>query len=148
MISIDTNILLPAIEPANPCHEKAASFLASMGERDDVAVSEFALLELYVLLRNPLVLKKPLSPAGALEVVEAFRSHPTWQVIGFPPRSKAFHDEFWPKLGSGQFARRRAYDWRMALSLITQGVRRFATANVKDFEGFGFQEVWNPLAED
>jgi hypothetical protein len=92
-------------------------------------------------------LEKPLSPATALEVTGAFRCHPSWQIIGFPPDSRSFHDEFWPKLGSEQFARRRAYDWRMALSLIVQGVTRFATVNVKDFEGFGFQEVWNPLAE-
>ena len=25
------------------------------------------------------------------------------------------------------------------------GVTEFATANVKDFDGFGFQKVWNPL---
>jgi len=147
MISIDTNILLPAVEVTNACHEKAAAFLESMTSRDDVAVSEFALLELYVLLRNPVILGKPLSPAKALEVAEAFRHHPNWQVIGFPPDSRAFHHEFWPRLGSMQFARRRAYDWRMALSLIQQGVDTFATVNVKDFDGFGFRKVWNPLAD-
>jgi hypothetical protein len=25
------------------------------------------------------------------------------------------------------------------------GVTRMATANVKDFQGWGFQQVWNPL---
>jgi predicted nucleic acid-binding protein len=146
MISIDTNILLPAVEETNPYHEKAALFLESIGDRDDVAISEFALLELYVLLRNPAVLEKPLSAANALEVTEAFRNHPHWQIVGFPPDSKAFHVEFWPRLGSKNFARRRAYDWRMALSLIALGVDKFATVNIKDFEGLGFQKVWNPLA--
>jgi hypothetical protein len=42
-------------------------------------------------------------------------------------------------------ARRRAYDWRAALSMLRQGVTEFATVNVKDFEGFGFARVWNPL---
>ncbi len=148
MISIDTNILLPAVEVTNPWHGKSAAFLEAMGDRDDIALSEFALLELYVLLRNPTVLAKPLSPQKALDVSEAFRRHPRWQIIGFPPDSKAFHDEFWPKLGTEHFARRRAYDWRMALSLITQGVTRFATVNIKDFEGLGFKQVWNPLAEE
>jgi hypothetical protein len=43
------------------------------------------------------------------------------------------------------FARRRIYDARLALSLLRQGVTAFATANVKDFEEFGFNRVWNPL---
>jgi hypothetical protein len=29
--------------------------------------------------------------------------------------------------------------------LIEQGVREFATANVKDFTDVGFDRVWNPL---
>jgi hypothetical protein len=31
----------------------------------------------------------------------------------------------------------------LALWLRRQGVTEFATANVKDFEGFGFDRVWN-----
>ncbi|MFM8358316.1 MAG: hypothetical protein ACKOET_07130 [Verrucomicrobiota bacterium] len=30
-------------------------------------------------------------------------------------------------------------------ALRHDGVTEFATANVKDFEGFGFERVWNPL---
>ncbi|MCW1884104.1 PIN domain-containing protein [Luteolibacter flavescens] len=146
MMSIDTNVLLAAVETGNPDHAKAAGFLNSLHDRVDVAISEFALLELYVLLRNPAVLAKPLDGEKAAAVCEAFRSHPRWQVIGFPPESRAFHDELWPRLREKQFARRRSYDWRMALTLIRGGVREFATVNVKDFTGLGFEKVWNPLA--
>lgn len=145
MISIDTNVLLPAVEGDNVHHAKASAFLDSLHDRDDVAVSEFALLELYVLLRNPAVLAKPLDGAKASAVCEAFRRHPRWQLVGFTPDSRSFHDELWPRLREKQFARRRAYDWRMALALLRQGVREFATVNVKDFEGLGFDRVWNPL---
>ncbi len=148
MISLDTNILLPAVESRNAHHSKAAAFLESLQDRQDVAICEFILLELYVLLRNPAVLAKPLPPAAAAaaDVCEAFRQHPRWQVIGFPPDSRDFHDTFWPKLRSADFARRRAYDWRAALLLIQQGVTEFATVNEKDFRDCGFQLVWNPLA--
>ncbi|MBI4626709.1 MAG: hypothetical protein HY736_26250 [Verrucomicrobia bacterium] len=80
-----------------------------------------------------------------MEVCTAFRKHPRWQVIGFPPDSRAFHDLRWPRLREKDFARRRAYDWRAALSMLRQGVTDFATVNVKDFEGLGFAKVWNPL---
>ena len=36
-------------------------------------------------------------------------------------------------------------DARLALTLRHHGVTEFATANLKDFEGFGFAKVWNPL---
>ena len=147
MISIDTNILLPAVERTNTSHRGAAAFLESLVERDDVAVSEFVLVELYCLLRNPAVLGKPLSASAAVDVCEAFRQHPRWQTIGFPTESRAFHDAYWPRLRATTFARRRAFDWRVALSLVQQGVTEFATVNTKDFAGFGFARVWNPLAE-
>ena len=118
MISLDTNILLPAVESRNAHHPRAATFLESLQDRQDVAICEFILLELYGLLRNPAVLAKPLSPAAATDVCEAFRQHPRWQVIGFPPNSRAFHDVFWPKLRGADFARRRAHNWRVALLLL------------------------------
>ncbi len=145
MISIDTNILFPAVDEDQPFHARAAAFLESLQARADVAISEFILLELYGLLRNPAVLAKPLSATAAVDVCEAFRQHPRWQILGFPPDSRHFHDTLWPRLKEKTFARRRAYDWRAALTLTQQGVTEFATVNEKDFQGFGFTRVWNPL---
>lgn len=146
MISIDTNILLPAVETGNSHHAAAAAFLESLQDREDVVISELILLELYGLIRNPAVLAKPLSADTAVDVCESFRQHPRWQVVGFPPDSRQFHDIFWPRLRAKDFARRRAFDWRAALSLRQQGVTEFATVNEKDFRGFGFVRVWNPLS--
>ena len=146
MLSIDTNILFAAIEPTNANHPRARAFLESVEARDDVAISELALLELYVLLRNPVVLERPLGAGAAARVCQAFRCHPRWQVVGFPPDSRAFHDAFWPRLANEGLARRRAYDWRMALCLQSHGVDELATVNTRDFEGVGFRRVWNPLA--
>ncbi len=146
MIAIDTNILFPLVDLDQPQHDRSVAFGESLQDRNDVAVSEFVLLELYNLLRNVAVMTKPLSASAAVDVCEAFRQHPNWQILGFPPVSRAFHDAFWPRLRTQGFARRRAFDWRLALSLLEQGVTEFATVNVKDFEGFGFERVWNPLA--
>jgi len=145
MISIDTNILLPAVEICNADHDSAAAFLDSLQSRDDVAICELILVELYTLLRNPAVLAKPLTANAAVEVCDAFRNHPRWQLIGLPPDGRAFHDAFWPRLRESSFARRRAFDWRVALALVKQGVTEFATVNEKDFQNFGFKRVWNPL---
>jgi len=147
MTSVDGNLLLYCYSQASPFHGKAKEFLESLATRSDVAVSEFVLVEFYTLLRNPAVLTKPLTAAEAVAVVESYRRHPHWMLLGFDPDSVGLHNELWPIAAGKAFARRRIYDARLALLLRRQGVTDFATANVKDFEGFGFDRVWNPLEQ-
>src|SRR5438552_2076336 len=52
---------------------------------------------------------------------------------------------FWPRLALEPLAPRRAFDCRIALALLHAGVTEFATENIKDFDGFGFSRIWNPL---
>lgn len=146
MISLDTNVLLPAVETGNPHHVAAAAFVGSLLARDDVALSEFVLLELYGLLRNPAVLGKPLNAIKAATLCQRFREHPRWAVLALPGDVRGFHDQLWAGLGRDSLPRRAAYDLRLGLSLRWQGVKEFATVNVKDFQGIGFRRVWNPLA--
>jgi len=144
MISVDTNILLFSYCETSPYHAGAKAFLISLADREDVALSEFVLSELYLLLGNPAVLEEPLNPSEAVEVIQSYRFHPRWQIVGFPPRSRDIHAEIWKQAVAPHFARRRIYDVRIALCLQTFGVKEFATANIKDFEGLGFNKVWNP----
>jgi len=145
MIAIDANLLLYAYVEDAPEYERAKAFLESCADDERVAVSEFTLAEFYLLLRNPTVLKKPLSAGVAARVVQAYRNHPHWRIPGFPPSSRKVHDQLWAFAKSPQFARRRLFDVRTALTLIACGVNEFATANVKDFQNLGFGKVWNPL---
>ena len=145
MTSCDANVLLYCFSEASPFHARARRFLEGLAARDDVAVSELVLAEFYTLLRNPAVLVNPLGAAAAVEVVQAYRRHPRWMLLGFDPDSMALHDELWPRVADPAFGRRRICDARLALSLRRQGVTDFATANVKDFSGFGFGRVWNPV---
>ncbi len=145
MTSFDVNILLYAFSRASPFHDRARGLLEDLTPRDDVVVSELVLVEFYTLLRNPAVLRRPLPAAAAVDVVQSYRRHPRWMLVGFDPDSNALHDQLWPLAARPRFARRRIYDARLALALRRQGVTEFATANVKDFSGFGFDRVWNPV---
>ena len=73
---MDANLLLYCYSEASPFHQQARHFLEALAVRDDVAVSEFVLVEFYTLLRNPAVVANPLEPAEAVEVVEIYRRHP------------------------------------------------------------------------
>lgn len=147
MTSLDSNLLLYTYSQASPYHRRARDFVEALAPRSDVAVSEFVLVEFYTLLRNPAVLVNPLEPAEAVDVVESYRRHPHWMVLGCDPDSVGLHDELWSFAAGRAFARRRIYDARLAFSLRRQGVSEFATANVNDFEGFGISRVWNPLEQ-
>lgn len=146
MLSIDTNILFYAFNEASPLHEEAYAWMSSIQRDEDVALSEFVLAEFYGLLRNAAVLKRPLSGEDAVAVIQTYRNHPRWRLIGFPTESRAMHDQLWQRAADKAFAFRRLYDARSALSMISQGVTDFATVNVKDFQGMGFRRVWSPLA--
>ncbi len=147
MLSIDANLLLYSYSESSPFHQAARGFIEEVSSREDVALSEFILTELYLLLRNPAVFSHALAAPEAVAVIQHFRRHPRWKVLGFPPSSRELHTELWKQASAPDFARRRIYDTRTALSLRAFGVTDFATANLKDFQGFGFAKVWNPLTD-
>ncbi len=145
MLSVDANLLLNSYSEASPLHAVARAFIESSTQREDVALSEFILTEFYILLRNPAVLAHPLTAPEAVAVIQSYRQHPRWKILGFPPGSRELHADLWQRASDPDFARRRIYDTRTALSLRAFGVTDFATANEKDFQEFGFGKVWNPL---
>lgn len=148
MLSVDTNIVFPASQTAAPLHDLARGWLESLGGRSDVALSELMLAEVYGLLRNPAIQPRPLSAPAAAGIIEGYRRHPRWRIVGFPAEGRRMHDVLWKKAAEPGLAFRRIYDLRLAFSLLHQGVEDFATINVKDFQGLGFRRVWNPLAEE
>jgi toxin-antitoxin system PIN domain toxin len=141
MIGIDTNILAYARIEAAPLHGRAVEFLEGLVASQEVVISELVLMELYLLLRNEKVLSPPLSASEAVNECQVLRAHPRWQLVDSADVMK----EVWPIAEKEGFARRRIFDVRLAKTLQAHGVTEFATANTKDFEGLGFQRVWNPL---
>jgi len=144
VISIDTNILLYAQNADCPENKRAFDFVSSCGKREDVALCEMVLVELYVLLRNPAVLQHPLPADQAADVCQVYRQNPRWRLIENAP----VMDQVWVLAGQMAFPRRRIFDARIALTLLHHGVTELATANEKDFGGFGFHKVWNPLFDE
>lgn len=142
MLSIDTNILLYAYNQDCDEHRAATSFLTECSRRDDVAICELVLVELYQLLRSPAVLQRPLDAPDAAEVCQTFRHNSRWALIESAP----VMDHVWTFAGRPGVARRRLFDARLGFTLRHHGVRELATRKVKDFEGIGFERVWDPTA--
>lgn len=141
MLSLDTNILLYAQNRDCAEHESACQFVEVCATRDDIAICELVLLELYQLLRNPAVLSAPLTAPEAAAVCNAWRANPRWARIENAP----VMDQVWVVARRPDIARRVVFDARIALILRHHGVTEFATRNTADFEGFGFARLINPI---
>lgn len=141
MFSIDTNILVYALDQRSADHTKAREFLMEHADDPQVAISELVLVEFYLHLRNPAVFQRICSEAEAADICQQFRRSPRWRLI----ENAEVMDEVWERAAQAGFARRRIIDARLALTLRRHGVDEFATVNTKDFAGFGFTRVWNPL---
>lgn len=144
MVSCDTNILFAASNPEADGHAKALAFIEAYVDDRHFAIAEQTLVELYCLLRNPAVQKRPLSAPEAVAVISAYRRNPVWTVIDIPPSPSAMN-AVWHRVAMSGFARRRIHDVRLAETLKYWGVDEFHTRNVRDFEDLGFRILDNPL---
>jgi toxin-antitoxin system PIN domain toxin len=143
MLSIDTNILLYAQNADCREHARASGFLTECASRSDVVLCELVLVELYILLRNPAVVARPLGAKAAAAVCRAYRRHPRWRLVENAP----VMEQVWTLATGESFARRRIIDARLARTLQHHGATELATVNTRDFAGLGFTRVWNPLAD-
>lgn len=147
MISCDTNILFVALESSRPEHARARRFLDGHRDNPEFALCELVLLELYVLLRNPVVVRRPLRAEAAASLIGELRGNPRWDLLDYPGPEAGIMAKLWQQCAASGFARRRVFDLRLGLTLRHHGVTEFATANGKDFQDLGFRQVWNPLAD-
>jgi toxin-antitoxin system PIN domain toxin len=144
MTSPDTNLLFAWLNRGHPAHPAAAAWFRSHLSNPEFAVCELCLVELYGLIRNEVLLARPMSAPAAADVIQRLRHHPQWELLDYPG---SLMESVWRHAAAPQFARRRIYDVRLALTLRHHGIAEFATANVKDFAGYGFTRVWNPLED-
>jgi len=145
ILGIDTNVLLYSLNPASVWHPAAVTFLGHQfgSPTVRVAITDYVLTELYVHLRNPAVMSVPLTAKAARDLVTSYLNIPNAMRLENAP----VMDSVWAMAGNNNFPRRQVFDARMGLTLRHGGVTHFATANVKDFQGLGFERVWNPLSE-
>lgn len=145
MISCDTNILFAACDADATNHTKARTFIEEHSSNKSFCICEQVLMELYCLLRNPIVCSQPLAAADATEVIQVFRTNPFWRIVDLVP-GHGIMDSVWQTAARSDFAYRRIFDTRLAVILRHHGVQDFATRNLEDFRDAGFRRVWDPTA--
>jgi toxin-antitoxin system PIN domain toxin len=141
--SCDTNVLFAACDADNPRHAQAHAFLKAHAADGRFVLAEQVLLELYTLLRNPVVTRPALGAEDAAAFVEGFRSNPHWRIVDVPADGTVM-GKLWRIAAQPGFPYRRIFDVRLGLTLRHHGVTQFATRNAHDFAGLDFARVWDP----
>lgn len=142
MRSCDTNILFYAFHAGCPEHQRARAFIDSVSDDPDFVLCELVLMELYVLLRNPRLVDRPLSAPKAAAYCQSLRNNPGWGLVDYPG---GLMDPIWKIAGWPGLSYRRIFDARLALTLLYHGVTHFFTRNTAHFQSYGLQSVSNPI---
>ena len=141
--SLDTNILLYAANEDAAEHAVCQNFMQTIVDApEDWVVADQVYFELYVALRNPKVMERPMSAAQASAHVSTVRNE-----LGIMHCS--YRTECWNQaiqsMKEDDFPFRRTHDAVLAATLLAHGVKVFYTRNTKDFLGAGFDQVVNPV---
>ena len=141
--SLDTNILLYAANEDAAEHAVCQKFLQDVVVAPaDWVVADQVYFELYVALRNPKVMERPMSAAQASNNVSTLRNELGIMHCGYRTEcwEQAIHS-----LRADDFPFRRTHDAVLAATLLAHGVKTFYTRNTKDFLAVGFDKVVNPI---
>ena len=143
----DTNLFIHAADPDSPNHTKAREFFKetdSESDSNEFVLCELVLIELYMQLRNAAVFVKPYTAKESAAYCQALKQNPKWRCVDC---DNAISSKLWQWASTTKAGFRRIIDARLGLTLRHHGVTHLATANIKDFQEFGFERVWNPMAD-
>ena len=141
----DTNLFIHAADPDSPKHAQARQFFETVASETvdhEFVLCELVLIELYTQLRNAAIFAKPYSARESADYCIALKHNPAWRCVDY---DSAISPTLWQWARATKAGMRRVIETRLALTLKHHGVTHFATANTKDFQEFGFTQVWNPL---
>lgn len=141
----DTNLFIHAADPDSPKHAQARQFFETVASETvdhEFVLCELVLIELYMQLRNAAIFAKPYSARESADYCIALKHNPAWRCVDY---DSVISPTLWQWARATKAGMRRVIDTRLALTLKHHGVTHFATANTKDFQEFGFTQVWNPL---
>lgn len=143
MKSLDTNILVYALNA--DCREfktAAAALQIALDSPQDWIIADQVYLELYKALRNPRIFGKPYGAEEAFSKIRILRGE-----CGM--RHCCYGDHVWDRLAdriqSPEFPYQRTHDAVLAETLLKAGVQTLYTRNTKDFEGYDFASLVNPI---
>ncbi|MCC5843984.1 MAG: PIN domain-containing protein [Verrucomicrobia bacterium] len=143
MISLDTNILIYAVNQDCEEHDRARAVYQEMLSRpSEWIISDQVLFEFYRALRNPKIFEFPLTHTEALHQITFLREETGVLHCAYEHR---LWETFMKPFQNSQPKSVQIFDYVLATTLLANGVNTFYTRNIKDFKRFSFKELVNPV---
>ncbi len=140
--SIDTNLLLHAVNTDASEHEAALQFLKNRAhDRDLLCLTWTALMAFQRIATHPSIFKNPLNPDQAWQNIRSLLSLPRTRVV---TEQDGFAEDYMACAEGLHVRGNLVPDVHIATILRQHGVNRIYTAD-SDFRKFSFLEVINPL---
>jgi toxin-antitoxin system PIN domain toxin len=141
--SIDVNILLYASDQSSSLYSRARDFLKASAAKDEPLYLCYLTVMSYIRMStHPRIFTRPLTPAEAMENVEALASLPQARLIG---EREGFLD-LYKEVTKPVAVRANLVPDAHLLSILRQhGVSTLYTTNVGDFRKLGCSDARNPL---
>jgi toxin-antitoxin system PIN domain toxin len=141
--SCDVNVFLYASDAASPVHEAARRFLERATTGDDLLCLGWPTVMSYLrIATHPRIFTTPLSPAEALDNVEALIQLPHVRLLS---EEEGFLEVYRGVAGAFPVRGNLVPDAHLAALLKQHGVRTLFTRDA-DFRKFDFLEVRDPFA--
>lgn len=143
MKSLDTNILVYALNADCAEFQRASAALqTALDDPQNWIIADQVYLELYRALRNPRIFGNPYGASEAFSKIQMLRDE-----CGL--RHCCYGDQIWDQLAAriqkADFPYQRTHDAVLAETLLRAGVQTLYTRNIKDFEGYSFATLINPI---
>ena len=143
MKSLDTNLLIYAANESCKEHPVARELAESLlAEPQEWMLADQVLFEYYRALRNPHILERPLTAERAANQVRFLREEAGCLHCAY---SLDLWDAVTPHLSQESLRGIGVFDVILAVTLKANGITRFYTRNVSDFEHFGLFAVIDPF---
>lgn len=141
-VSVDTNVLLSAVNADDPRHRASAGLVSGLcGGHETVYLPWSVLLGFLRISTHPGVFRRPLRPAEAEERVAALLERPNVSAIG---EREGFWRAYAAVAGqAGPIGGKLVSDAHLATVLRQHGIRTLYTFD-RDFRRFTFLETREP----
>ena len=144
MYALDTNLLVHAHNVASPSHEACKSFVEEVVSRRGAGSNQVCLpAQVLMEFMNVITWRRLEAPLPLADAVEVARDYLATGIQIVNPRSTQLETVL--QLLGSITSRKTLFDVALAATLRDNGIPGIYTINVRDFEGFTFLDVRNPI---
>ena len=141
-ICIDSNILIYAFNVRSQFNAKAEAVLEDLIRADGFAITDISLIEFYQIITNDKVVSDPISPDKSYEIIKNILLNKKIEVL---ETNIDILEVTFESAANHNVRKYEIYDHLIANLCKHNNIKKFITANDKDFKKYDFFDVINPF---